>query len=66
MKPCPFCGSTDIVHHASTLIGRRVSCKSCYAEGPPAPYALKGHSTNETDRLRRDAAYENWNRRVSI
>lgn len=66
LKPCPFCGGTDIRHHATLTyeIGRRVKCMSCHAEGPPARWDLKGDNARDTERRRRNAAFEAWNRRA--
>ena len=64
MKPCPFCGGRDIRHHASPGLGRRFKCRSCHAEGPPARLDIRGATTQETDRLRMEAAAELWNGRT--
>ncbi len=63
MKPCPFCGETDIKHHASVGLGRRFKCSRCHAEGPPARMDIRGATQPETDRLRRDEAARLWNGR---
>ena len=62
MKPCPFCGGIDIKHYAAG-VGRRFKCADCHAEGPPARPDIRGATTQDTDRLRREAAATLWNLR---
>ena len=37
LKPCPFCGGSKLEGVISFFEGRRIRCKTCYAEGPTAP-----------------------------
>ena len=66
VKPCPFCGSSDIAHTALQRDGVRVCiCRTCRAHGPAVLNdTIKGANSKETDRLRADAAYEKWNTRT--
>lgn len=61
LKPCPFCGSTDIEENATAVISGRttesqsgwVECRTCTAEGPT-------EEVSEGFQPARDA----WNRRA--
>jgi hypothetical protein len=66
MNPCPFCGSYDIRHHASSGLGlgRRFKCRGCHAEGPPARVDIRGATAQETDQLRAEEAARLWNGRA--
>lgn len=54
IKPCPFCGSTNIMFDKCT---KRARCKDCFAtSGFITPYIAKGLSEEE-------AMYAAWNGR---
>lgn len=36
LKPCPFCGATDVSHWISDFGDHVVSCNVCFAQGSPA------------------------------
>lgn len=54
LKPCPFCGSTDINIDGCTV---RVRCRNCYASSPLISRFLK-YATSE-----KEAARMAWNTR---
>lgn len=62
LKPCPFCGCSDINWSAGS-IGTRFSCRTCHVSGPPVLDNIKGGSAAETMHLRRDRAAELWSAR---
>lgn len=68
LKPCPFCGGTDIRWNATDEgprhVGRRFVCRTCHADGPMIPN-LRGVTAEETHQMRLDAATEAWNRRAN-
>lgn len=53
LKPCPFCGSKNLVDHGE--INTWISCEDCGAEGP-----LRRDDLWET----KAEAAEAWNRRA--
>lgn len=65
IKPCPFCGGVDIRHYAAS-VGRRFKCRECHAEGPAVLKDIRGSTTQETDRLRMEAARDLWNKRATL
>jgi Lar family restriction alleviation protein len=36
LKPCPFCGSNDIIQEFCNTPWRYIGCNQCEEEGPPA------------------------------
>ena len=45
LKPCPFCGSTDVfMSRCPKGIPEHVECNSCHAEGPAARPGITEHA----------------------
>ncbi|MBR4211456.1 MAG: Lar family restriction alleviation protein [Oscillibacter sp.] len=57
LKPCPFCGGTDLKIHTAFGVQGNFICASCQAEGPLAV-------VESADDVLFDLAVEAWNRRT--
>lgn len=62
LKPCPFCGSNDVLIECSGDhdFPRWVSCQDCEAEGPPIE-----HGTTLDREQAEQWITEAWNRRAT-
>ncbi len=61
LKPCPFCGSTEVAPFYSSWEYYRVECAKCSAAGPHADGAEVLLGDQEAAEA---LACERWNRRV--
>lgn len=65
LKPCPFCGGSNLRHGNIKSGWRRVRCSQCCAEGPPInPAYHKGPTSYDTSKFREEAAFTVWNTRA--
>lgn len=61
LKPCPFCGSTDLLpsfYAGNDEIELGVACDSCNAEGPTVTFPKEADRTEAIKR-----AHAAWNER---
>ena len=64
LKPCPFCGSTNLSKNAKSIDGRSyvfVSCNKCFGSGPMYAMRQKTRITDEEN-----PAIKGWNRRAEV
>ena len=62
MKPCPFCGGTDIRWYSDKGLGHRYKCTNCHAIGPFSE-PDRGATARETSDIRTAEAARLWNTR---
>lgn len=63
LKPCPFCGSSDI-RVVVAVTGTQIYCHDCLASILRGPFAASG-SLTEAEEKSKSNATEAWNRRVT-
>ena len=63
MKPCPFCGNTEISIHKNLVLSYFAYCTRCNAQGPP----VMVYHDYENDGVNggRNLAAKRWNERES-
>ena len=66
IKPCPFCGSTDVqVFEGSTFRWRLASCQGCYAQAGEVRIQTAGTGTpDEWEVKATRLALDEWNKRA--
>ena len=63
MKPCPFCGNTEISIHKNLVLSYFAYCTRCNAQGPPV--MVYHDYENDGENGERNLAAKRWNERES-